>query len=208
LGARELDLAAARPRRDSGVLGVRAYLRLARDDVEAALEDQAAALSSARLAKDPQVLYPAVALSCCVLAEAGRVEEGNQLFDELIAAGPRAFRNWDGDLIWAPVLLDRREETRAVLPTPADRPWLQAAKAVLDENYREAAAVLDSIGDVVSAATARLRDATLLLRAGHRDEAEQPLQEAVAFFRSVGATRFIRECEALIDASARSARTR
>jgi hypothetical protein len=83
---------------------------------------------------------------------------------------------------------------------------LQAAKAVLDENYREAAAVLDSIGDVVSAATARLRDATLLLRAGHRAEAEQPLQEALAFFRSVGATRFVRECETLIDASARSAR--
>ena len=192
---------------DSGVLSARAYLRLARGDVEGALVDQAVALSSARLAKDPQVLYPAVALSCCVLAEAGRVEEGRQLFDELIAAGPRAFLNWDSDLIWAPVLLDRRDEMRAVLPTPLHTPWLRAAKAVLDGDFRQAAVIFDSIGDTVSAAIARLRNAAELLNTGHRADADQPLQEALAFFRSVGAKRFVREGEALLDASAQKART-
>jgi hypothetical protein len=152
-------------------------------------------------------MYPALALSGWVLAEAGRVEEGQQLFDELIAAGPKAFSNWDTYLIWAPVLLDRREEIRAALPTPLDTPWLQAAKAVLDEDYVRAAVIFDSIGAAVSAATARLHAAARLIRAGHRAEADQSSNEALAFFRSVGATRFIRECEALIDASARSART-
>jgi class 3 adenylate cyclase/tetratricopeptide (TPR) repeat protein len=192
---------------DFAALSARAFIRQARGDREGALEDQAAALSRARLAKDPQVMYPALALSGWVLAEAGRVEEGQQLFDELIAAGPKAFSNWDTYLIWAPVLLDRREEIRAALPTPLDTPWLQAAKAVLDEDYVRAAVIFDSIGAAVSAATARLHAAARLIRAGHRAEADQSSNEALAFFRSVGATRFIRECEALIDASARSART-
>jgi tetratricopeptide (TPR) repeat protein len=192
---------------DSGVLGARAYIRLARGEVEAALGDQGAALRSARQAKDPQVLYPALALSACVLAEAGRVQEGRLLFDELIAAGPRAYSNWDSDLIWAPVLLDRRDELRAVLQTPLVTPWLQAAKAVLDEDYREAAVIFDSIGAAVSAAIARLRDAAKLVNTGHRADAHQPLQEALTFFRSVGAKRFIREGEALMNASGQSART-
>ena len=191
---------------DSNALTDRAYIRLARDDVEGALVDQAAALSSARLAKDPQVLYPALAFSSYVLAEAGLVEEGRQLFDELIAAGPIAFRLWASDFIWAPVALDRREKMRAVLPAPRDSRWPQVAKAVLDGDFRQAAAIFDSMGAAVSAAIARLHLARTLLNSGHRAEADQPLQEALAFFRSVGAKRFVREGEALIDASTQSAR--
>jgi hypothetical protein len=62
------------------------------------------------------------------------------------------------------------------------------------------------MGAAVSAAIARLHLARTLLNSGHRAEADQPLQEALAFFRTVGAKRFVREGEALIDASTQSAR--
>ena len=37
---------------------------------------------------------------------------------------------------------------------------------------------------------------------GRRAEADEQLQQALAFYRSVGATRYVRECEALLAASA------
>ena len=47
-------------------------------------------------------------------------------------------------------------------------------------------------------AYARLRAAEKLVAAGRRAEADEHLGEALAFFRSVGATRYIREAEALL----------
>ena len=62
-------------------------MRLAHGDVEAALEDQRESLVSARQAKDPQILHPALAVSAYVLALAGRADEGQRILAELFAAG-------------------------------------------------------------------------------------------------------------------------
>ena len=48
----------------------------------------------------------------------------------------------------------------------------------------------------------RLRAAESLVAQGRRAEADVQLQKARAFYRSVGATRFIREGEALLAATA------
>ena len=48
----------------------------------------------------------------------------------------------------------------------------------------------------------RLRAAELLVADGRRAEADVQLQKALAFYRSVGATRYIREGEALLAATA------
>jgi tetratricopeptide (TPR) repeat protein len=192
---------------DASAHCVRAFIRLARGDIDAALADQAAALISARLAKDPQVVYPTLALSIRVLAEAGRLEQANQLLDELIGPGPQPHDRWSSDLIWVPAVLGRREDIRPFLRTSGDGPWAAAARAVVDEDFRAAAATFDAMGAAVSAATARIHLARALLEAGHRAEAEQPLQEALTFFRSVDAKRFVREGEALLYGSGQSART-
>jgi hypothetical protein len=55
------------------------------------------------------------------------------------------------------------------------------------------------IGSRVDEALARLRAAELL---GRGSEADVQLQKALAFWRSVGATRYIREGETLLAASA------
>jgi predicted negative regulator of RcsB-dependent stress response len=61
-----------------------------------------------------------------------------------------------------------------------------------------AAEVLDSMGAARSAALVRLRAAQEFVRTGRRAEADDQLRRALGFFRSVDATRFIREAEALL----------
>ena len=61
--------------------------------------------------------------------------------------------------------------------------------------------MLDEIGDAELEALARLRAAEQLIAEGRRAEADEQLQRSLAFWRSVGATRYIREGEALLAAA-------
>ena len=58
------------------------------------------------------------------------------------------------------------------------------------------------MGRFAAAARVRLRAAETLAVQGHRTEANEQLDKALAFYRSVGATRYIREAEALLAATA------
>jgi hypothetical protein len=49
-------------------------------------------------------------------------------------------------------------------------------------------------------AEARFRAGEKLVAEGRRGDADEQLAKALAFFRSVGATRYIREAEALLSA--------
>jgi hypothetical protein len=54
------------------------------------------------------------------------------------------------------------------------------------------------MGRFAAAARVRLRAAETLAARGHRTEASEQLDKALAFYRSVGATRYIREAESLL----------
>jgi len=69
-------------------------------------------------------------------------------------------------------------------------------------NFGGADEILDEMGALGEEAFVRLRGAEALVQAGRRAEADAMLQQALAFYRSVGATRYIREAEALFAASA------
>jgi hypothetical protein len=81
-------------------------------------------------------------------------------------------------------------------------PWLEAARAYADGGFEEAAEILGDIGAVPDEAHARVRAAEALVEAGRRSEADAQLQRALAFYRSVGATAYIREVESQFAASA------
>jgi class 3 adenylate cyclase len=190
---------------DAYVRCARSWLRLARDDVAAALDDQADLLISARQAKDPQVLHPALSVSAYVLAVAGRVGEGERILTELFAAGTSDLSSLFvslTDCILAAEILGRRDDARRWLATTRNSPWSDAARALTDQEFVRAAESLDSMGAARSAALARLRAAQELVKTGRRAEADDQLRRALNFFRSVGAARFIREGEALLAASA------
>jgi hypothetical protein len=58
------------------------------------------------------------------------------------------------------------------------------------------------MGSLVNEAHARLRAAAQLSEVGQRREADRQLQRTLAFWRSVNATRYVREAEALLPATA------
>jgi hypothetical protein len=84
----------------------------------------------------------------------------------------------------------------------AELPWAVAAGAICAGDFRRAAEVLAGIGYRPGEAYARLRAARQLVEEGRRAEADAELQRSLAFWREVGAKRYVREGEALLAASA------
>jgi hypothetical protein len=173
--------------------------------MQAALEDQRELLISARQAKDPQTLYPALAFSAYVLAAAGRTDEARRLLSELFRTGPvdrRHVYETFTESVLAAEILGCRDQARGWLGNRHDSPWFVAARALADQEFVAAAESLDSMDAARSAALARLRAAQELARTGRRAAADDQLRHALSFFRSVAATRFISEGEELLAASA------
>ena len=178
---------------------------MARGDTEGALADQQESLISARQAKDPQALFPALAGSAYVLALAGRADEAQPILSELFgysASDPASIDESSVDCVLAAEILGRRDDARRWLSIWRDSPWSAAARELVDLEFVAAAESMDSMGAARSGALARLRAAQELARSGRRAEADKQLRQALSFFRSVAATRFIREAEALLAASA------
>jgi hypothetical protein len=83
-----------------------------------------------------------------------------------------------------------------------DTLWTEVVRAYGAGDFVGAAETLRRIGDRPDEAAARLRAAEQLSAEGRTAKADEQLQQALAFYRSVGATRFVTECEALLPASA------
>jgi len=80
--------------------------------------------------------------------------------------------------------------------------WLTAYLALLDGRHAEGANILDDMGSVPHAALARTEAAERLVQAGRYVEADALLSQALVFWRSVRADRFISRAEALLSKSA------
>jgi tetratricopeptide (TPR) repeat protein len=187
---------------DCYVLASRSVIRLARGDLEGALADQSAALNRAREIEDPQAVFPVLGVSAYVLAEAGRTEAACIAFAELMEAGPEAASYGIEEGIWAADILGRSNEFAALLSGSDNTRRTRASRAVLAAEFDTAAEIFSEMGALLSAAHARLRAAEQLVGAGRRAEADVQLRQALAFFRSVGAARYVRRGEALLAASA------
>jgi hypothetical protein len=83
-----------------------------------------------------------------------------------------------------------------------NEPWRSLANAVLQAELLDAADLLGELGLRPDEAHTRLRAARELVGAGRRAEADEQLRRALAFHRTVGATRYVREGEALLAESA------
>jgi tetratricopeptide (TPR) repeat protein len=186
----------------------RGRIRLARGDTAHALEDAERSLALAREAKDPQDLQPALSFGSFAHLAAAQREEASALADELLALDPVGVRVPHSespvfDLVWVLVELGREGELlgRAAAVERPNR-WLEGALAIATGHLERAADIYLEIGNLASEALCRLRAAKKLPAEGRRGEADAQLQQALAFWRSVGATRYIREGEKLLAASA------
>jgi hypothetical protein len=184
----------------------RAQIRLGRDDLAGALADAERAIALARLTKDPQSVYPTVVTCTHVFCERGDTARASQLADEFLAelrVGTGAGQIPDSlhMLAWTLLALGRGRELIDVLPS-TESPWAQAAAAFAAGNLRRAADICGGMGAATEEARDRLWLAEALIDQYRRAEADVELQRALAFYRSVGATRYIRQAESLLAASA------
>ncbi len=182
----------------------RAAIRLARNDVDGALEDAQKAVLLARRADDPQIRIPWLSGCTRLLVEAGELDEAKPIARETLE-GSENMTN----AAWATVDLTFVAETLGCSDELAERvdrdpptKWTEAARAVLRGDFLKGADVLHAIGNAELESLARLRAAEQLVADGRRADADEQLQRSLAFWRSVDATRYIRQGEALLAKSA------
>ncbi|HZQ65681.1 MAG TPA: adenylate/guanylate cyclase domain-containing protein [Gaiellaceae bacterium] len=185
----------------------RAEIRLARDDRAGALADVDRALETARANTEVQAVSYTLAACAHVLALAAEPERAAALANELLAflrSGARiqfAVVNLPA-FACAAVRLGLRDELLAALAGYPRSAWTDAVFAYLDRAYVRAADLLAKAGTRPDEAEARLRAAEQLFAEKRRAEADEQLGRALDFYRSVGASRFIGEAEALLAATA------
>ena len=171
----------------------------ARGDPDHGLAESERALALARSAKDPQALYPTLAAGAWMLARAGRFGEATDRVEELLGlAAERAFQanQWALYATFALEELGRPSDAAAMLAgLRASTRWRDAATAYAAGERISAADILREMGNATDEAYARLRAAEL-------DGATEQIERALAFYRGVGATAFVRRAEALLPASA------
>jgi hypothetical protein len=181
-------------------------VRLARDDAAGALDDAERAIELVRAIGEPQVLQPTLAAVAFVMLALGRRDDAAAAIDEVVASLQHVIAMSSHTTLpaLAEVLcdLDRGGEFAACAAgATIESPWLRASGAYAGGDFERAAELFAPIS-VPDEAYARLRAAEALTAEGRRAEADVQLQRSLVFWRSVGASRYVREGEALLAASA------
>jgi class 3 adenylate cyclase/tetratricopeptide (TPR) repeat protein len=186
----------------------RGLIRLARNDAEGAVGDAELSLELARPARDPQLVQPAFAISALTFHVAGAERRAAETLGEALD-GLRELRGLGYAVVelhllaWVARAHARQAELLDVIDRqPFTSVWTELVRLVASGDDARAGELLDEIDLPAHAAFYRLRAAEALAREGRRAEADEQLRPALAFYRSVGATRYVREGEALMAASA------
>jgi hypothetical protein len=186
---------------------VRAAMRLGRGDVDAALADVDRTLDDAERANDPQVVFTTGALAAHVLLEAGQEQRAARLAGDLLTemeAGRWVDFGTSASHVaaWTLTSLGHGERLAAALASQRALPFVRAGIAFADGDAVQAAEICAATGAITEEAYARLSAARGLVAQGRRPEADAQLQRALAFYRSVGATHYLRQAESLLAESA------
>jgi class 3 adenylate cyclase/predicted ATPase len=184
---------------------LRALIRIARGDVAGALDDSAKDLAQARRTSD-QTLSPALGTHAYFATESGAIDVARTLFTELFevrrAMGGTPMFGAPAHVVWAAVRVGYSEQFAQNVAISRRSSWAEAAEAILAGEWVDAAAIYERMGTLPSAAYARLRGAEHLASSGRRADADRELAKALDFYRSVRATRYLQQGEALLAASA------
>jgi len=184
----------------------RATIHLARGDVGAALEDLRHARELARQAKDPQARLPSLGVSARAYLLLGRTDEARAFAADFLS-GLRELSETPGFLGIVARYADELGIAADVRELAADMQPSRvkdATSAEVDGDFERAADAHAQLGFVTGEAEDRLLAAEHLIEVGRRVEGEAQLEKALAFYRSVGATFFIRRGESLLGRSAQS----
>jgi class 3 adenylate cyclase/tetratricopeptide (TPR) repeat protein len=187
---------------------LRARIYYARDDLDGAWAECEKALSLGRARHDPDELVWILVDVMEVYAHAGRVDEARALAKEITE---EIMRNpavsicfislaWVAD--WIGLDPSQVEQLGDRLPARHDF-WRPVGELMLTGDFAKVADTCGNAGMKDMEARVRLRAAKALLGQKQPDAAAAQLEQALAFFRSVAATRYIREAEQVRDAISR-----
>jgi class 3 adenylate cyclase/tetratricopeptide (TPR) repeat protein len=175
----------------------RGLIRFARGDDEGAESDAEVAVERVRPLGDVQALNPDLAMAAFLFVSVGNEQRADETVTEALES-LRPLRHLGfavmeaPALAWAALALGREAELVEVLERePFKSGWLRAALAVASRDFRGAADICGEMG-------IKSWEAVLRLQTG----SEQDVRAALDFYRRVGATRYVREGEAMLAALA------
>jgi hypothetical protein len=147
---------------------------------------------------EPQALLPTLGVAANVYVDLEREDDARAVASEFME-----LKKWAGDwrileFAFVAARLGHAEGLRRLIEQlPATR-MNDADLALVSNDFGRAAQLLEEGGITFWAAHARLLHGQQLAAEGRRREAAEPLERALGFYRSVGATRYIRRAEALL----------
>jgi tetratricopeptide (TPR) repeat protein len=179
-------------------LGTRALIRLARDD-DLGVEDAVASIQAARRSLDPGTLCAALGVHAWTLVLVDRHAEARAALDEALAIADSGVYRLGFDLTYKVAAgYELGYDVDRVLARARPSTWAEAARWYFAGTFDRAADLYEEAGSRTDESEARLRAGQHLLEAGRRADADIQLKKALDFYRSVGATRFVRTAEALL----------
>jgi class 3 adenylate cyclase/tetratricopeptide (TPR) repeat protein len=186
---------------------LRAEILLGRDaDPGEVLAETRRGLEKARGIGDPQTIVPALGFTAQVHVRLGQDDEAREILDELLSSNDARPLLGRAQYFLPAVLvaeqLGRADELRRLVAGAPPSPWRDAHLAFLEGDADRAADAYGELDSAWSETAARLHAARKLVSSGRGAEAEGRLRDALAFFRKVGARRYVREVEALIEEAA------
>jgi len=180
----------------------RARIREGRGDPGGALSEYRRALALARSTGDPQELLPALGAAVLAFETHGAQDEVGRLAEEVveIARNHRHEAAWilPLDFLLSDAAFQFERELREVLHDAPLPPWRELSLACLDREFVRVADRWAEGGMTTWAALCRLRAAEELFETGRRAEGEVQARQALAFYRTVGATYYVTRCDALL----------
>ncbi|HUG65228.1 MAG TPA: adenylate/guanylate cyclase domain-containing protein [Gaiellaceae bacterium] len=184
----------------------RARILEARGEANLALAEMHAVVDFAREIQDPQVLWPSLIAFAWLARRRGLHEESSDALAEVVDAiatseSPGDGQHWHVELVLGLEAVGRHADALEIAQRLADGPWRDATMATLERRYTAAADILASIGEEPLQAQVRLVAARELAREGRMADASAHLEQARAFWTSVGATAYLREADDVLAAA-------
>jgi tetratricopeptide (TPR) repeat protein len=178
-----------------GIYAFRGVVRLARGDDEGAEADAERSVELVRPLGDPQAVNPDLAMAAFILISVGNRQRADETVTEALES-LRPLRHLgfavmeSPSLAWTALMLGREAELVAEFERePFKSSWLRAAVAVASRDFRTPAEIFGRMGLKSHEAFFRLQEGS-----------EANVLAALDFYRSVGATRYVREAEEALQA--------
>jgi class 3 adenylate cyclase/tetratricopeptide (TPR) repeat protein len=185
---------------------VRGRILEARGEPDIALAEIYAVVEFAREIQDPQVLWPSLIVFAWLARRRGLFEESAEALAEVVEAiatseSPGDAQEWHIELALELEAIDRHADALEIAQRLPAGAWHDATMATVERRYVEAADILASIGEQALQAQLRLCAARRLVADGRLVEAHEQLERARVFWRTVGATAFMRDADELLVAA-------